>query len=357
MDAIIAFTAHEYNPLRTLEQTPRGLLEQSLVNLVTTWPPAKASRETRMGFLQGPTSIAYLFVHLSKSHAQLEIQSKLPSVWFEKYLNSTPASDVGESSCGIASEYYCRLALEAAHTQNATPFLDAVRAFKLNDVQEVLLGSAGLLILLRFVKAFVPASASNIDEIIRTTIGHINASRWLFAGREFTGAAHGNIGIITQVCLSGGASTMADALTTFLDLQLEDGNWHSTTDRKHEHMQWCHGVAGCVTSLLAIKEFFSEEPLKGRIQAAIEKGQQLIFEKGMIKKEPCLCHGITGNALALNPAERDHFLTFATPEAIAKGDWEASSDPAGLYWGEAGRAWVWAMLDGGREGFPAYTDV
>ncbi|KAF2443025.1 hypothetical protein P171DRAFT_54695 [Karstenula rhodostoma CBS 690.94] len=356
MDATISFTPHEHTPLRTLEKIPRKLLEESLTALVTSWPPQKASQGTCMGFYQGPTSIAYLFFHLSKSHPQLDVQGKTPSAWFQDYFDHAPESNVDESSFGIASEYYCRLALEAAHTQDTAPFLGAIQTIKLNDVQEVLLGSAGLLALLRFVKTFVPSATEKINDAIQTVIDHINKSPWLFHGREYTGAAHGNIGIITQVCLSGGASTVADRLSTFLDLQQKDGNWHSTTDRKHEHMQWCHGVSGCIISLLVIKRYFPE-PLAGRIQAAIEKGQRLIFEEGIIKKEPCLCHGTTGNALALDTGERNHLLSFATPGLVAKSEWEGSSDPAGLYCGEAGRAWVWAMLDGGREGLPVYTDV
>jgi hypothetical protein len=357
MDATVTFTPHEHTPLRILEATPRELLTESLTDLVRLWPPEKASVVTRMGFFQGQTSIAYLFFHLSQSHSQLEIQGKRPLQWFKNYFYPGPHPAVDNTSFGIASEYYCRLALEAAHTQNAAPFLDAVELIKLNGVQDVLLGSAGLLALLRFVKTFVASVAERIDETAQKVIDSINKSPWLFHGREFTGVVHGNIGIITQICLSGGSSTMASALSTFLDMQQQDGNWHSTTDRKHEHMQWCHGVPGCVISLLAIKKYFPTQPLAGRIQAAIEKGQRLIFEKGVINKEPCLCHGVTGNALALGIEERDHLLSFATPGAIAKAEWEASSDSAGLYLGEAGRAWVWAMLDGGRKGFPVYTDI
>ncbi|KAL1592302.1 hypothetical protein SLS60_011379 [Paraconiothyrium brasiliense] len=357
MDATIIFTSHQPTPLSTLKETPRELLLQSLTNLVTSWPPEKASQGTRMGFFQGPTSIAYLFFHLSRSHPQLEVQRRRPLAWFESYFYHAPELAVDRTSFGIANEYYCRLALEAAHTQDAVPFLDAAEAIKLNDVQDVLLGSAGLLVLLRFVRTFVISAGGRIDEVIKAVIDHINQASWLFHGREFTGAAHGNIGIITQICLSGGSSTVVDRLSAFLDLQQEDGNWYSTTDRKHEHMQWCHGAPGCIISLLAIETYFPAQALFRRVQAAIDRGQQLIFEKGIIEKEPCLCHGVTGNALALVTDARDHLLNFATPQAIAKKQWNASSDPAGLYCGEAGRAWVWAMLDGGRKGFPGYTDV
>lgn len=259
-----------------------------------------------------------------------------------------------QASFGIASEYFCHLALHAAHNSDATSFLDAVYRIQLNDVQEVLLGSAGLLVLLRFVKEFVPGAVPRIDGVTKKVVAHIATSSWDFHGREYTGAAHGNIGIITQVCLAGHASTMRDRLAAFLGRQLNDGNWYSTGDRKHEHMQWCHGVPGCIISLLSIQRFFPD--MQAEIQMAVEKGQKLIFEKGVIDKEPCLCHGVIGNALALDPLRRDHLLSFATPDAMAERDWDTSSDPAGLYCGAAGRAWVWAMLDKGRQGLPAYTD-
>lgn len=360
MDAIITFKPHVHLPLQTLDRPSLDLLTQSLNNLVTSCPPEQAALTTRNGFYQGPTSIAYLFFHLSRSHPHLSIRDQSPLAWFESYLshggpdsNDSPVAQ----GIGIVSEYFCHLALSAAHTQNAELFVSAVSAVTLTDIQEVLLGSAGLLILLRFVREFVPTAKPQMDKEIARVIAHIAASPWLFHGREYTGAAHGNAGIIAQVCLSdpSAAPTVHGRLATLLDMQLDNGNWYSTTDRKHEHMQWCHGLAGILASLLAVEKYFIGSDLETKIRGAIEKGRELVWEKGIIGKEPCLCHGVTGNALVLDGAKREHFLSFATPETIGNGEWEASQDPAGLYCGEAGRAWVWAMIDGGREGFPAYT--
>ena len=40
------------------------------------------------------------------------------------------------------------------------------------------------------------------------------------------------------------------------------------------------------------------------------------------------------------------------------GTMEPSDEPAGLYTGEAGRAWAWAVADGALGwGFPGYNDL
>ncbi|KAF1978581.1 hypothetical protein BU23DRAFT_651460 [Bimuria novae-zelandiae CBS 107.79] len=367
MDATITFKPHSPSPLRTLASPPRELLVQSLTHLTTEWPPEKAAQDTqpRMGFFQGPTSIAYLFFHLSKTHPQLEISGETATAWFELYfywsaLEAPREEEGSEQGIGIASEHFCHLALRAAHTQDASHFLSAVANTTLTSVQDLLVGSAGLLFLLRFVRFHVPLSAPLLSAQIARVIAHITAtpSPWLFHGRAYTGAAHGDIGIITQICLSspGSAALVKDALSALLDAQLENGNWYSTRDRGHEHLQWCHGAAGITLSLNTLKPFFPDDPMKSRIQAAVEKAQRLIFEKGVLVKEPCLCHGVMGNALALEGGWREHLLSFATPEEMEGATWEKSSDPMGLFCGEAGRAWVWAMVDAGDEGFPAYTN-
>ena len=59
-------------------------------------------------------------------------------------------------------------------------------------------------------------------------------------------------------------------------------------------------------------------------------------------------------------------MAFTTGEAIARGLAEGwflrGDDRWGVWWGEGGRAWVWALLDGGgrgqgMEGMIGYSDV
>ena len=139
------------------------------------------------------------------------------------------------------------------------------------------------------------------------------------------------------------------SLEECLKLQLQDGNWPSSIDSGHHHLvQFCHGAPGFVISLKAIQQYLSPE-LEKRIGIACQKAENLIFEKGLLTKEPNLCHGSTGNALSLPLSQREHFMAYTTAETIARGKQEGwyieGDDPYGLYCGLAGRAWGWAQLD------------
>jgi hypothetical protein len=50
-----------------------------------------------------------------------------------------------------------------------------------------------------------------------------------------------------------------------------------------------------VHALLAVRGEFPG--LEGRIDGAMERGRDVIWEKGLLRKEPSLCHGIFGNGL------------------------------------------------------------
>jgi hypothetical protein len=63
--------------------------------------------------------------------------------------------------------------------------------------------------------------------------------------------------------------------------------------------------------------------------------------------------GITGNALALEDKDFEHFLTYTTGHEMKSMDkdgmLEKSSCPESLFGGEAGRAWSWAVADKGLD--------
>jgi hypothetical protein len=125
-------------------------------------------------------------------------------------------------------------------------------------------------------------------------------------------------------------------------------------------VQFCHGAPGFVISLLAIREHFPT--LHTQIDAAIALGRKVTWEKGLLTKEPNFCHGIMGNALALEGAQREHFLALATPEKVEKGladgVFEKDEESFGMLWGEAGRAWIWKdVWDGAKGRCVLYTDV
>lgn len=89
--------------------------------------------------------------------------------------------------------------------------------------------------------------------------------------------------------------------------------------------------------------------LREKIDKAILKARACIRERGLLTKEPCLSHGIAGNALALESPEFEHFLSFTTGkemEALRRDNMlDPSDSPESLFEGEAGRAWCWAVAD------------
>lgn len=192
------------------------------------------------------------------------------------------------------------------------------------------------------------------------------AAKWL---TKDIGAVHGRIGVITQVVMSDPSRasdpTILASLDRCLKLQTSEGNWPSSAKSRSSHLvQFCHGAPGIVLSLRAIQEYFSPE-LHEKIDIACKLAEKCIMEKGLLSKEPCLCHGITGNALALPWAYQKHFMSYTVADAVRKGKKEGlyavSEDPYGLFTGEAGRAWGWYVLlthgDKGIRGMIGYTDV
>ena len=112
----------------------------------------------------------------------------------------------------------------------------------------------------------------------------------------------------------------------------------------------------------AIQQYFPSE-LKEQIGVACKLGEKVIFEKGLLTKEPNLCHGTTGNALALPSLQREHFMAFTVRKTVEKGKLEGwyygGDDPYGLFCGEAGRAWGWAIFHShaDRISMIGYNDV
>ena len=298
-----------------------------------------------------------------------------------------------------------------------------------------------------------------IDDTTDRVIDAIMASSrpWKWHGKAYLGAVHGMTGILTQILLSRPdmAAELEPDLGALLSYQYDDddydrnlteggrgarssgsgGNWPSSIPPgKDKLVQFCHGAPGIVTSLVSLRRVYAaatasrsrnrhhhhhhsngdgnghvsaSKALLRRIDQAIGRGRRCIMSRGLLTKEPCLCHGISGNGLALaasvdahehdhdrhrdhdkdrhhtdseskednNHEDKDseeedyisytqfeHFLTYTTGhemKALARdGMMEPSDEPAGLYTGEAGRAWAWAVADGALGwGFPGYNDL
>jgi len=341
---------------------PYKQLVASLTRLVTNYPPHDVPPGG--GLYYGPISIAYLFFILHPMYPELTIEELSLANWAGEYLKEAqnhmkkyPGPSM--SKCGVSDDIMAILALGAASAKDYEMVGELCKYSNITTDPEATLewlyGKAGYLYLLRLVKAtfidepkIVEQIEDTADEVIESIM---DAPRpWKWHGKAYVGAVHGAIGIITQVVLtdpSWSPKLEAD-LGALLSYQYDGGNWPSSIPPgKDRLVQVCHGAPGMIISLQSIKQHFPK--MRERIEGSIRKGREAILERGLLTKEPCLCHGITGNALALEDEDFEHFLTLTTGHEIKSMDkdgmLEKSDDPSSLWCGEAGRAWTWAIAD------------
>lgn len=323
-------------PLQPLSTAPEDLLVATLDQLIRDVPPpisvsatGHKSHRRSGGLFTGYTGLAYLFLHVSARQPQLLIAKHKGIEWARRYLGEEEEdhdthTELEAGCCGIGSERLSHDAVKACIIKDAKDvarFLKQVnRIVQVRRISrkdghsgedpfpsELVKGRAGTLYLLRMVKHWVPNAGEQIDTLMQAIAEDIldtddeGQGNWEWHGKRYFGAAHGDIGIITQVVLSvpSIASRLSGKLQELLDYQLEDGNFPSSSRSlqkgKADLVQWCHGAPGFIYSLQAIRPYFPE--LQDRIDDAVNKAQKLVWSKGLLVKQPCLCHGIFGNAL------------------------------------------------------------
>lgn len=162
---------------------------------------------------------------------------------------------------------------------------------------EWLYGRAGYLYLLRVVKAsFIDDDKTTkllndtAEDVIEAILD--SPKPWKWHGKAYVGAVHGAFGIITQIVLTDFryAKDVEADLAAWLSYQFDSGNWPSSIPPgKDRLVQVCHGAPGIINCLDSIKTHFPN--LKDKIEKAITKGRECVWERGLLTKEPCLCHG------------------------------------------------------------------
>lgn len=352
-------------------------MKASLTRLVNDHPPNKI--RPGGGLYRGPLSVAFTLLILQQMHAELEIEDHNLGVWSAAYLkraqdniSTYPGPTVGK--CGITDDILALLAIGAASSKDASMVEDlcdySAEALDPETENEFLYGRAGFLYLLRLVQASFLDDEKTLQLITDTQDDVVDAildspRPWKWMNKNYVGAIHGAMGIITQIVLTNPekyASKVEADLAVVLTYQYDSGNWPSSIPPERDRLvQICHGAPGIIVSLLSIKQYFPN--LADKIDKAIAKGRECISERGLLTKEPCICHGmlpcdlsilltstgITGNALALEQKEFENFLTYTTGQEMKSmerdGMFEKSSAPESLFGGEAGRAWVWAVAD------------
>ena len=332
------------------------------------------------GLYKGPTSIAFLFHQLSQLYPDLTFKSQTFTEWAEDYLKLsevyvTRKAHVDPDHCGIANETLAYLAVSAVIT-NDSSLVQKLCSYESvicgeGGSNEWLYGRAGYLYLLRLCRTHFDKQTGptkSINQTIERTVTRVLSTPlpWTWHGKQYLGAAHGYSGIIAQLVLSlpESADRLEGLVNDLLDTQFPSGNFPSSIEGtlgkspqtgSDRLVQFCHGGPGLVASLEPIKGHFAPGT-QSRIDTAIEKAKEDISARGLLTKSPCLCHGIAGNVFC---SIDDRFLAaMSTAQIEARAEGEASGDEngwmadaglsdsfVGLWTGEAGRAWVWAVAD------------
>ena len=380
--------AHRGDASASIVTDPGRELLESLSRINTYNPPVHTCSTgwSFAGFYSGPTSIAYLFYRLSLIYPDTEFKQQSFRDWAVDYLKlgaRAPAKKPDPSHCGIANELLSSLALRSVMSDDPN-LAEQICAFERmingNDEgsNEWLYGRAGYLYLLRLCRSHFQKQTGSqpivllLTQTIERTVQRVldEPLPWTWHGKEYVGAAHGYIGTITQIVLSRTHSHslgLGDIVEKLLALQFPSGNFPSSVKARYtEHddrlVQFCHGGPGFAMSFNSIAAHFSVE-LQTRLQAAIEKARSDTWNRGLLTKPPCLCHGIAGNALAFTQEEDRRFEQMLAYSSTQSMEQNAKLDPsrgiekgwlqdagrddafAGLFTGEAGRAWVWAVAD------------
>ncbi|VDN07366.1 unnamed protein product [Thelazia callipaeda] len=184
---------------------------------------------------------------------------------------------------------------------------------------EMLVGRAGFLaaistLRMRLHRKIVPDS--RVRKIINCIIdsgrkyAQLNSSptplMYEYYDVEYLGAAHGLMGIL-QMLLNffplleqSAVNDIENTLNWLLEIQAENGNFavdvkeigidHGSNDLVH----WCHGASGAVPLMILAYLHFKNVKF---LQAA-EKALNLIWERGVLRKGPGICHGVAGSGYA-----------------------------------------------------------
>jgi len=244
---------------------------------------------------------------------------------------------------------------------------------------------------------------------------------WRWHSSRYLGGAHGVAGILHMLVLTPSSiiqshwPDIVEMIEWLLAIQEPLGNWPSKAGRhlyhvpggtatsieakrvsigeddRHELLQWCHGAPGVLmllsmflnrtaqSSSLMISSF-----LRDRIVAALQRGGELVYTHGLLRKGVGLCHGVGGSVYALlavsdalDSGEDTYWLVRAVHLAHLateygalerKGEMYVPDEPYSLYEGVAGMCCAWAEVlvrlgvpssgvEKRKSGMPGYDDL
>ncbi|KAG7301284.1 hypothetical protein JYU34_014205 [Plutella xylostella] len=301
-------------------------IDQHVKTILTRLPPLH--RHVDGGLYVGVGGVAYMFYHLAKN----PLLSANKKHYVEKgieYIKPALETTTGDKTSfllGDAGTYAVATVLlkekgDAEYKNTLSKYQALYRTF-LNPSMlkcgsdEFFVGRAGYLAAALWLTRELQAPVFTKEELYALCDVIVESGRmysdqhsspsplmYHYYNTEYLGAAHG-IAAILQMLLSVpgylesnrvAAVDIKNTVTYLAKLQTPEGNWpccmEEISHADHKLVHWCHGAPGMV--YLMAKAFLV---MKDRLYLdACIKAADLVWEKGLLRKGPGICHGVAGN--------------------------------------------------------------
>ncbi|GBP57227.1 LanC-like protein 3 [Eumeta japonica] len=301
-------------------------IAEHIANITKRLPPLRKNVDG--GLYVGITGVAFMFYHLAKNNKLAENKPMYIAKALE-YLEPALDASAGERTAfliGDAGTYVVATALfNEINDERSSAVLRKYKSLYSTVLRpnflkcggdEYFVGRAGYLCgalwLNRELKKpiFSKKELYDICDVIIESGRKFSKQNnnpcplmYHYYNTQYLGAAHG-ISTILQMLLNvpgyleynTGAAQDIKATVEFLaSLQNEEGNWPCCMEEiglnEHKLVHWCHGAPGTVYLMAKAFLVFKEQMY---LNACVRAGE-VIWNKGLLKKGPGICHGVAGN--------------------------------------------------------------
>ena len=177
-------------------QDPYQQLISSLTFLTQEYPPGSHRNHDCRGLYSGPTSIAYLFLLISRDLPDIAISGQKPLEWAKEYLSEPrDCQRATADKSGVINEHLAFLAVRGAvtkdtkHVEQLVALVRSVTLTSEGGSNEWLYGRAGCLYLLRLARSWVPDCAKIVNpamqEVTEKVLSH--GPSWPWHGKDYLG--------------------------------------------------------------------------------------------------------------------------------------------------------------------------
>ncbi|XP_030030233.2 lanC-like protein 3 [Manduca sexta] len=352
-------------------------LNEHLVNITKRLQPNRKNIDG--GLYVGITGVSFMFYYLSKN----SVLSDNKALFLEKAMDylkpalETSAGDKTSFLLGDAGTYAIATVLKK--DLGDEHYVDFLKMYKSLYIQylnpkflkcggdEFFVGRAGYLAGVLWISRELKTQIFSNEDLYKICDLMVASGRdysmkhkspcplmYHYYNTQYLGAAHG-ISFILQMLLTvpgylqynkSAANDIKTTIEFLVSLQTEEGNWPCCMEEvglsDHKLVHWCHGAPGTIYLMAKAYLVFKDKKF---LDACIRAGE-VVWQKGLLRKGPGICHGVAGNGyvfLLLHRLTGDEkylyraqmFADFLITDEFQK-DARLPDNPESLYEGTAG---------------------